>query len=234
MRGSNRDLIKSWIDEGALGKLMKRLLSVIAVLVCVHIANADENYITIDDFEKGLSPRWEAKEFKGRTRYSVIETKDGRALKAESNAKASALIYKYNYSLKEYPILTWRWKVENTLRKGDETRKEGDDYAARIYVIFPHWLPPLTKSINYIWANKLPKGQHVPNPFYSKAVMVAVESGDENVGKWIPERRNVYEDYRSAFGEEPPQVGGIAIMTDTDNTGESAVAYYDDIRIEKQ
>lgn len=35
------------------------------------------------------------------------------------------------------------------------------------------------------------------------------------------------------FGEEPPQVEGIAIMTDTDNTGESAIAYYDDIKIEK-
>ena len=93
-------------------------------------------------------------------------------------------------------------------------------------MIFPHWLPPLTKSINYIWANKLPKGRHVPNPFYSNAVMVAVESGNENVGKWIAERRNVYEDFKAIFGEEPPL---IAIMTDTDNTGEAAVAYYDDM-----
>lgn len=63
--------------------------------------------------------------------------------------------------------------------------------------------------------------------------MVAVESGNENIGKWVTERRNVYEDFKMYFGEESPQVGGIAVMTDTDNTGESAIAYYDDIRIEK-
>jgi len=213
---------------------MKCLFSVIALLVCASVTNADEKFIIIDDFEHGLKPQWEKKEFKGQTRYTVIKGENGHVLKAESNASASALIFRYKYDLKDFPILSWRWKVENTIKKGDESRREGDDYAARVYVIFPHWLPPLTKSINYIWANKLPVAKHVPNPFYSKAVMVAVESGDENIGKWIAERRNVYEDYKSLFGEDPSLSGGIAIMTDTDNTGESAVAYYDDIRIEKQ
>lgn len=63
--------------------------------------------------------------------------------------------------------------------------------------------------------------------------MVVVESGNENVGKWVEEQRNVYEDFKMLFGEEPPTIGGIAIMTDTDNTGESAIAYYDDIMIRK-
>jgi len=59
--------------------------------------------------------------------------------------------------------------------------------------------------------------------------MLAVESGDKEIGKWISEERNLYEDYKRLFNEEPPHIMGIAIMTDTDNTGESAVAYYDDI-----
>lgn len=193
-----------------------------------------EEAIVIDSFENGLKPQWERKAFKGETRYSVVTEGNDHVLKAESSATASALIFKHKYNLKDFPMLSWKWKVDNTINKGDETKKAGDDYAARVYVIFPHFLSPLTKSINYIWANKLPKGQHVPNPFYSKAVMVAVESGNENIGKWIPECRNVYEDYKALFGEEPPLAGGIAIMTDTDNTGESAIAYFDDIWIEKQ
>lgn len=112
-------------------------------------------------------------------------------------------------------------------------RKEGDDAAARVCVIFPHWFPSLSKKITYLWANRLPKGEHTLSPYYARSIMVAVESGRENTGKWITERRNVYEDFHMLFGEEPPDVGGIAIMTDTDNTGESAVAYYDDIKIEK-
>lgn len=190
--------------------------------------------IVIDDFENGLDPGWEVKEFKGRTYYAVVHDDDAsHVLKAQSRDAASGLIFRKEYSLHDFPVLAWRWKVGNILDKGDETKKEGDDYAARVYVIFPHWFFPRTKSINYIWANKLPKGRHVPNPFAGNAVMVAVESGRENVGRWMTERRNVYEDYRAIFGEEPPRVGAIAVMTDTDNTGGSATAWYDDIRIER-
>ncbi len=212
---------------------MKRFLIAVFLLICVR-GNAFANqWLLIDDFENGLKPQWETKNFKGETLYKIVNTEHGSVLRAESRASASALIYRHQYDPKEYPILSWKWRVENTVKKGDETKREGDDYAARVYVIFPHWLPHLTKSINYIWANRLQKGKHVPNTFYSKAIMVAVESGNENIGKWITERRNVYEDYKTLFGEEPPLAGGIAIMTDTDNTGEAAVAYYDDIRVEK-
>ena len=189
--------------------------------------------IIIDDFENGLQTQWESQKFKGETQYHVVKIGNNYVLKAESNASASALIYKYKYDLKEYPILTWRWKVENIIKKGDEMKKDADDYAARVCVIFPHWLPSLTKKITYFWANKLPKGKYTQSPYYSRSIMVAVDSGNENIGKWVTERRNVYKDFKMYFGEEPPQVGGIAIMTDTDNTGESAIAYYDDIKIEK-
>ena len=120
--------------------------------------------------------------------------------------------------------------MENTLVKGDASKKAGDDYPARIYVVFPHWFFPKTRSINYIWANKLPQGTMVPNPFTANAVMIAVETGDDHVGTWMLESRNVQADYRAIFGEAPPLVGAIAIMTDTDNTGGAAVAWYDDVR----
>lgn len=188
----------------------------------------------IDDFEAGLGEGWEEKVFQGRTTYSVVAANGNRVLQAQSRASASGLIFRIDYDLRAYPILTWRWKVENVLEGGDETRKDGDDYAARVYVIFPHWFPPKTRSINYIWANKLPAGEHVPNPFYRNAVMLAVRSGAAETGKWHTERRNVLEDYRAIFGTEPPRAGAVAIMTDTDNTGESALAFYDDLRLEEQ
>jgi hypothetical protein len=211
-----------------------KIFLLLAGLAVAVAAGAAERSVVIDDFEDDLRPEWEVKEFKGRTIYLVAHDDDGsHALKAESRDAASGLIFRMEYSLRDYPILAWRWKVANILDKGDETKKEGDDYPARVYVVFSHWFFPKTKSINYIWANKLPKGQHVPNPFTGNAIMVAVESGRKNVGRWISERRNVYEDYRRLFGEEPPMVGAIAIMTDTDNTGGSATAWYDDIRIER-
>ncbi|MDE2216399.1 MAG: DUF3047 domain-containing protein [Planctomycetota bacterium] len=211
---------------------MKGVLFTILVTICISINCAAEQMIVIDDFENGLKLQWKSKKIKGETQYSVVKTENGHVLKAESSASASALIYKYKYDPRKYPILTWKWKVENIIKKGNEMKKEGDDCAARVYVIFPSWFPLLTKSINYIWATKLPKGKYTPSPYSSRSIMVAVESGSKIIGKWVTERRNVYEDFKLLFGKEPPPVGGVAIMTDTDNTGESAIAYYDDIRIE--
>jgi len=110
-------------------------------------------------------------------------------------------------------------------------KKEGDDYAARIYVVFPSLVFWKTRTINYIWANKLPPGKAVTSPFTKNSIMIAVESGESKTGRWIEEKRNVFEDFRKHFRQDPPRVGAIAIMTDTDNTGEKAVAWYGPIRI---
>lgn len=187
--------------------------------------------ILLDDYKGGLSSKWEEKSFKGKTQYQVIREDDQWCIKATSRSAASALYYKINYDLKEYPILKWRWKVDHVLSKGDESKKEGDDYAARVYVVFPSMIFWNTKAINYIWANKLPVGKGVPNPFTSSAIMIAVETGPRHTGRWMEERRNVLEDYRTFFGQDPPPAGAIAIMTDTDNTGEEATAWYGPIQI---
>ncbi|MCF6157853.1 MAG: DUF3047 domain-containing protein [wastewater metagenome] len=192
-----------------------------------------EKTIVIDDFEDGLKPQWKERKLSGKTRYSIVRIENGHALKVQSHNSASGLTYRYKYSLTEYPILTWKWKIENTIKQGNLMEKKRGDCAARVYVIFPSWVLFLTKSISYVWANKLPEGHYIPSPFHSQTIIVAVESGEKNVGKWVTERRNIYEDYKAIFRREPPHAGGIAVMTDTDNTGGHAVACYDDIKIEK-
>lgn len=187
--------------------------------------------ILLDDYQKGISKNWKEKSFKGSTRYEVVQEDRQRFIEATSNASASALYYEIEFDPREYPFLAWRWKVSNILAKGDELKKGGDDYAARVYVVFPSALFWRTKAVNYIWANKLAAGQAVPNPFTSNACMIAVESGPARVGQWLEEKRNLVEDYRKCFGEDPPKAGAVAIMTDTDNTGEQAVAWYGPIRL---
>ena len=213
---------------------MRRAL-VLALFCCLAVATgaAAGKVLRIDDFEQGLSPRWEQKSFSGETSYQVVTEGTGKVLRAQSQGAASGLYFTKEYRLQDYPLLSWRWKVKGIIRGGDETRKSTDDYAARVYVIFPHWFFPKTRTISYIWGNKLAQGASLPSPYTGNAQMVAVESGTEKVGEWIRERRNVLEDYRRLFREEPPKVGAIAIMTDTDNTGASAEAWYDDLQIEK-
>jgi len=211
------------------------LLSCLFLLLCAApVFAASSEVLIIDDFNDGLNANWEVKEFKGQTQYSITEQAGDSVLMAFSDGTASALIFKKEYNLRDYPVLSWRWKVKNLIARGDARTKEGDDYSARIYVIFPHWLFPLTRSINYIWANKLPKGEQIPSSYTGNSVMVAVQSGPEKIGQWVTERRNVLEDYRKIFGEELRSVGAIAIMTDADNTNDKARAWYDDIVIEKE
>ena len=188
--------------------------------------------LLVDDFEHGLAPQWQAKSFKGETDYTVIAEDGNRVLRAESRAAASGLVFQREYAVRDFPVLTWRWKVAAPVVGGDETRKSGDDYAARVYVIFPHWFFPKTRTINYIWGNRLAKGGAIDNPFTANARMIAVESGPELAGRWLTERRNIRDDYRRLFGEEPPASGVIAIMSDSDNTRTSTLAWYDDLRLE--
>jgi hypothetical protein len=100
-------------------------------------------------------------------------------------------------------------------------------------VIFPHWFFPKTRTLNYIWANHLPQGTFLPNAYTANAMMIAVESGSQRAGQWLTERRDIVADYRQAFGGDPPRLGAIAVMTDTDNTGAMATAWFDDLLLSR-
>ena len=206
-----------------------------------------------------LPPQWVPLTFRNieaHTRYGLVEDAGITVLKAESAKSASGLIRRFedrSIELKDYPILKWRWKIGNLIKGADIASKEGDDYPARVYVTF-HYDPAragagmrmqygLAKSlygeypphagINYVWDGKAPAGFMVPNAYTARAMMFVVESGAKRVGEWVAVERNVYDDYKRAFGEEPPPVSGIAVMTDTDQTGESATAWYGDIVLQR-
>lgn len=88
---------------------------------------------------------------------------------------------------------------------------------------------PPTGAFSYIWASNAPEGKIVSNAFTDRVQMVVVETGKEKTNTWVTESRNVLADYKKAFGQDPPMIRGIAIMTDSDNTGASTVTYYGDI-----
>ena len=187
--------------------------------------------IIIDDFSKGIGPGWSKKSFSGETQYSVIQDEGQPYLRATSNGTASALYYKIEYDPREYPYIVWKWEVDNIIEKGDATQKSGDDYAARLFVVFPSSFFVRTQTLNYIWANKLPKDSSILCPYMDNNIMVSVQSGPAKTGKWLAESRNIYEDYTKYFGRQPEKVGAIAIMTDTDDTQEKASARYGTIAI---
>jgi hypothetical protein len=68
----------------------------------------------------------------------------------------------------------------------------------------------------------------VANDQTAKIQTIVVESGG-HIGEWRELRRNVLEDYRRAFGEEPWDIVGVGVMTDARNTHGKASALYGDI-----
>ncbi|AJE02958.1 DUF3047 domain-containing protein [Geobacter pickeringii] len=208
------------------------------ILVILLAATAAAAAVTVvGRFSAGDLSGWEEQTFRGKkkTRYTLVTEGERTVLRAESHGSASGLIRKVAFDPAASPILRWSWKIAGTVKKGDERTKEGDDYAARIYVVFPRTFFWQTRAINYIWANRLPKGKSLPNAFApGNVMMVAVESGGELAGTWRWEQRNIREDYLRLFGEEPPKAGGVALMTDSDNTGEEALAWYGDITLSPQ
>lgn len=200
----------------------------------------------------GIPKGWEPLTFEkidAHTRYRLLDYEGTTVIRAESDSAASGLIRRMRIDPRKYSIIQWRWQATGVYEKGDVTKKSGDDYPARLYIAFEydpervgfferakfnavkmiHGEYPPSAALNYIWASNAAEGRIVPNAFTDRARMIVVESGGEKTGAWVSESRNVLEDYKAAFGGDPPMIRGIAIMTDSDNTGESTVSYYGDI-----
>lgn len=181
-------------------------------------------------FSAGDLAGWKVREFKGRTRYEIEDDPEGGGgpvLAAISRGAASALYHEREIDLAATPILSWRWRVESPLPIADERRKGGDDFAARVYVVSEgRGLLGLPLGITYVWANA-PAGEAWPNPFTARAVMVVVDSGPG--GEWRRHERDVREDFRRYHGKAVETLDGVALMTDTDNSGTEGRAWYGDL-----
>ena len=187
--------------------------------------------IVVGSFSSGNLSGWEPKLFKGKTVYTLVPDGGRTVLMAHSRHAASGLIRKITLDTRKYPLLSWSWKVSHSLKKEDITRKSGADFAARVYVVFPRTFFWQTRAINYVWASKMPKNTPAPSPYTGNAMIIAVESGDGKAGTWVTEERNIHEDYKRCFGEDPPPLGAVAVMTDTDDTKDEVTSWYGDISV---
>lgn len=197
-----------------------------AILLFWLLRPAVADIIPISDFAR-FPAGWESHTFKGETRYAPVTHRGQDALEAESLGSASGLIRRVEIDLRETPYLNWSWAVANRLQVSNEHAKAGDDYPARIYVIFStgpfFWQ---TRTINYVWSNHQMQGSVWANAFTDKSTMVAIRGPEDTMENWHSEKRNVFEDIRRLTGREINEINAVAIMTDTDNSGQQARAWY--------
>lgn len=173
---------------------------------------------------------WENKSFDGHTEYSLAEEGQQSYLKAKSIQSASALYKKIKVDVQETPYLNWSWRVDQPLPPLNEMEKSGDDYAARIYVVFKTGLTPFSaRALNYVWSSNASTGTTWPNAFTEKAIMIPIRSSKDEPHAWHQEKINVKEDLLKHFEKLPKYINGVAIMTDTDNSEGTSSASYGDI-----
>ena len=183
------------------------------------------------------------------TVYDFVDNGGTIVLHATADGAASLVGYKTTFDLNAAPLISWRWKISRLIDTADNSAATKEDSPVRVVLEFDGDKSKLSFSdrstiaagkllsgrelpyatLMYIWSNKEPVGKVVPNPRSARIQMVVASSGAAGVGAWQSLARNAVEDYKKAFNEEPGKLTGVAVLTDTDNTGESVEAWYGDI-----
>ena len=178
---------------------------------------------------------WGSKVLHKKVTYKIESSGNESYVHAISHGSCSAMYYKVKLDVHRHPVLSWKWRVSKFPDKkfpDDLLSKEEDDFAARVYVIFPALFFSNSKVLEYIWAKDLKVGTVSSSPYSDNIKLIVAESGLKEENGWVFEERDIYEDYLLAFNTRPrSKIGNIAFMCDSDSTGSSAEAYFDEIRI---
>lgn len=194
---------------------------------------------------------WGLNSGKRQTEYRLVPGDSGTVLEAYADRAGTGFYRRVRVDPQRHPMLEWSWRVENLIRGANLRVASREDSAARLVVSF-HGDPKkldfhdrvqlrLAKvfageslpyaMLIYVWSNKITVETTLPSPQIDRIRMVVVESGDGRVGQWLKYRRNVFEDYRRAFGEDPSDIVAVGMLTDSDNTQQVARSYYGDITL---
>lgn len=193
-----------------------------------------------------------APQFRTETRYALVDDAGTTVVHATADGSSSGLALSVDIDPRRFPILRWRWKVPRPIPGADNKRRETDDAPARIQLAFAGDVSSLPfgerlfftqvkatagfdvpyATLEYSWGSGAPQGTIVVNQWTGRIRGILVRSGPRGMGEWVAEQRNVYEDFRAAFGEEPGRITQVGIWTDTDATGATAEAWYGDIELD--
>jgi hypothetical protein len=195
---------------------------------------------------------WGLNSGKRRTDYRLVNgDAAGTVLQADAEQGGTGLYRRIRVDPGRQPVLEWSWRVEQLVPGADLRMGSREDAAARLVVSFHGSAQKLDfedraklrlaklfageplpfAMLIYVWSNQIPVEAALPSPQIERIRMIVVESGGARLGQWRHYRRNVVEDYRRAFGEDPGDIVAVGVLTDADNTSQSARALYGDITL---
>lgn len=173
---------------------------------------------------------WTVQNWAGRSEIDIIDTDAGKALHLKSRASSTAIYKDMEVDVSEYRYINWKWKVVSLPKDGDVRKKNADDQAGQLYVIFPKWPTSVnSRLLGYIWDTTAPANLFLTSTKLSTTKYVVIKSGSKGLGVWHQERRNVYEDFQTLFGDEKLKAGRVSVMIDSDDTESNAELFITDI-----
>ena len=165
-----------------------------------------------------------------KTKYSIGDNENGNFLRAEANNSASGLGKEITINLVETPFLNITWKVEKDLPGINESSKKCHDYAARVFVVKKTGATPLSnRAMNYVFSSNKNVNTYHPSPFTKKSIDYVLSTTKDNFNEWVTVKVNVREHFKKFHNLNLEEINGIAIMSDTDNSKLSSIAYYQNI-----
>ncbi|MDB6000559.1 MAG: hypothetical protein JWP52_2258 [Rhizobacter sp.] len=189
------------------------------------------------------------------TQFTVVVLDGAHVLKADASSSYGNLVHDLHVPVADHAWVNWKWRVDQLVENADLTSRSGDDSAARLCVFFDYdasklpfgertslklarsisGTPVPTETLCYVWDNKLPADSRLNNAFTKRVRLIVLESGTEKLGQWVSERRDIAADYLRAFADEAggkvPDITGIGISVDSDNTRGHGVSYFGDVSL---
>ena len=170
-----------------------------------------------------------------KTTYSVGSNENGNYLKAIADNAASGLGKEIKIDLNKTPFINITWKIEKDIPGIDETTKKGHDFAARVFVIKKTGATALSnRAINYVFSSNQDVGNNSPSPYTKKSVDNVLDTTKTNLNEWVTVKSNVKEDFKKFHNLDVNELDGIAIMSDTDNSKQKSITYYQNIYFSSQ
>ena len=170
-----------------------------------------------------------------KTEYSVGSDENGNYLKAIADNAASGLGKEIKIDLNKTPFINITWKIEKDIPGIDETAKKGHDFAARVFVIKKTGATALSnRAINYVFSSNQDVGSNSPSPYTKKSIDNVLATTKTNLNEWVTVKANVKEDFKKFHNLDVNELDGIAIMSDTDNSKQKSITYYQNIYFSSQ
>ena len=192
--------------------------------------------IVLDDFSRAKAgefpPDWKPRKDEGREIYRVRDEGGQRFLHAEAKGTGiQAGLETPKWDLTQYPILTWSWRPRDFPRGGDERNSASNDSALAVYVAVPYSKVRGPRAVKYVWSEMVPVGTRLESNGGLTQVRVLRSGAPASRDAWVEERVNALQEWKAAFKESnTPKVGGIAVLTDSDDTKSTAGGDYRNFR----